>query len=579
MRVYLDPNNVELKAKYDQLFAQIATETNKTVVDLPTYFDALEEVKSNSQKYKYFRIPLDEPCFTINMSTRAISVPKDFATYGLGVKGDTYAEVVFFESDRFFDQVDLKSTECWIQWVNTSTQVKGNSKSVYMDATEDKLLFGWVITDEMTSGAGNIEFAVRWFTTDQDGNISYSVSTQKATCSIKASLDLDVKTLQPDLDIENILKNRPKYSGIINSLDGSAAIIETNLEPGEYDLAKPEQDSGELWTAYQDVADKLPVDLVAIDDSDNKVHDGVYKFMVSAKAPKEDAEVKYQWFNGSKQLDGETEASYIAYEAGNYYVKIGCTEKSTGAGTRYINSNSVTIPAAKDIKFGSDYSFPTFAWYYSEADKADKNITFNCAAVDKDTGKAANGKITYIFAKRGLGAEDITNIPIENGNMATYKFDEVFEGYLTCSAQNRVNNTVSKKINVDKECFIRMYPISLPKPTLALDADGTKLIATVNSDDSKWTTSMKHTDEFKYIWQVFKDGNVIDKALPEVGNVADLTKLPKSSVVGAKVQYTILCGVKHIVTPPNGLSQAESTMSISEGFSILVDDKENISQA
>ena len=36
MRVYLDPNNAELKAKYDELFAQIARETNKTVVDLPT---------------------------------------------------------------------------------------------------------------------------------------------------------------------------------------------------------------------------------------------------------------------------------------------------------------------------------------------------------------------------------------------------------------------------------------------------------------------------------------------------------------------------------------------------------------
>ena len=195
MRVYLDPNNAELKAKYDELFAQIARETNKTVVDLPTYFDALENIKMGSQKYKYFRIPLDEPCFEINMSTRAISVPKDFATYGLGVKGDTRAEIVFFESDRFFDQVDLKSANCWIQWVNTSTQAKGNSQSVYMDATEEKLLFGWVITEEMTSGAGNIEFAVRWFTTDENGNISYSVSTQKATCSIKSSLDLDIKDL------------------------------------------------------------------------------------------------------------------------------------------------------------------------------------------------------------------------------------------------------------------------------------------------------------------------------------------------------------------------------------------------
>lgn len=580
MRVYLDPNNAELKAKYDELFAQIAADTNETVVDLPTYFNALENIKTGSQKYKYFRIPLDEPCFTINMSTRAISVPKDFATYGLGVKGDTRAEIVFFESDRFFDQVDLKSTNCWIQWVNTSTQAKGNSQSVYMDATEDKLLFGWVITEAMTSGAGNIEFAVRWFTTDDSGNVSYSVSTQKATCSIKSSLDLDVKDLQPELDIENILINRPKYSGVINSLDGSAAVITTNLTAGEYNLARPEEDTGELWTAYQAAATDLPADLVTVDTSGNKVHDGVYKFEVAAKAPTEGSQLKYQWFDGSKQLNGETKADYIAHKAGNYYVKIGCTEKNGGAGTRYINSNTVTIPAAKDIKFGADYNFPTFAWYYSEAEKASKNITFNCAVVDKETGKLPNGKVTYTFSKRDENGEG-GSIIIENGNMATYKFDEAFEGYLSCSAQNRANNTVSDKLTVDNECYIRMYPIQLPQPTLALGGDNTQLIATVESTEPKWAISMKHKSEFKYSWSVSKNNEQqMPGLLTETGNIADLTKLPKPSVAGTKIQYSISCNVKHVVTPPKGSAMTEqaSFAALSNTFSVLVDDKGNITQ-
>lgn len=575
MRVYLDPNNAELKAKYDSLFAQIAAETNKTVVDLPTYFDALETVKENSQKYKYFRIPLDEPCFEINMSTRAIAVPKDFATYGLGVKGDTRAEIVFFESDRFFDQVDLKSANCWVQWVNTSTQAKGNSQSVYMDATEEKLLFGWVITEEMTGGAGNIEFAVRWFTTDEKGNISYSVSTQKATCSIKSSLDLDVKDLKPELDIENILKNRPKYSGVINSLDGSAAVIEENLVAGDYNLTQPIKD-GDLWTEYQAAAEELPVEMVSLDDDGNKVHDGVYKFTVAAKAPSEDSTVTYQWYNGSKQLNGETKANYVAYEAGNYYVKVGCTEANGSAGTRYINSNTATIPAAKDIKFGTEYTFPAFAWYYSEEDKADKNITFNCSVVDKETGKLPNGKITYTFSKRDLAGE---NSAVNNNNAATYKLDSAFEGYLSCAAQNRVNNTVSGKLATDNECFIRMYPIQLPQPTLALN--DTKLTATVASDDPKWAISMKHTDEFKYSWSVSKNNEQqLVGILTETGPDADLTKLPKPSVAGTYIQYSISCNVKHIVTPPKGSAMTEqaSLAALSNNFLVVVDDKGNITQ-
>lgn len=579
MRVYLDPNNAELKAKYEELFQQIMEDTgaSEPVTDLPSYFNALETVKTNSRKYKFFRIPLDEPCFTVNMSTRTITVPKDFTTYGLGVKGDTCAEVVFFESDRFFDQVDLKSTNCWIQWVNTSTQAKGNSQSVYMDATEEKLLFGWVITEEMTSGAGNIEFAIRWFTTDDNGDISYSVSTQKATCSIKPSLDLDLVDLQPELDIENILMNRPKYSGIINSLDGSAAVITTDLVAGIYNLAQPATDDSELWAAYQSAADELPAELVTVDSSSNKVHDGVYKFTVEAKAPLAGSELNYQWFNGGKSLDGKTENSYVAHEAGNYYVKIGCKEESGKTGVRYINSNTVTIPAAKDIKFGTEYVFPTFAWYYSEEDKADKNVTFNCTAVDKETGKVPNGKIIYTFSRRDISGENVA--VIDNNNAATYKFDEAFEGYLTCTAQNRVNNTVSSKLTVDNECFIRMYPIQLPTPTLALN--GTKLIATVDSDDLKWAISMKHKDEFKYTWSVSKNNEQqMYGILTETGNEADLTKLPKPSVAGSQIQYSISCNVKHVVTPPKGSAMTEqsSFAALSNTFSVLVDDQGNITQ-
>lgn len=544
MRVYLDPNDKSLQDKYNELFEKIQQNTGLTVTDLPSYFAALEKVKEGSQQNRFFRIPLDEPCFTINMSTRAIAVPKDFATYGLGVKGDTYAEVVFFESDRFFDQVDLKSAQCWIQWVNTSTQAKGNSQSVYMDATEDKLLFGWVITDEMTTGAGNIEFAVRWFTLNEEGNVSYSVSTQKATCSIKPSLDLDVKALLPDADIENILKLRPKYSGIINSLDGSAAIITTDLVPADYSLEQPTEEETELWTAYQAAGDKLPVALVTTDSQGHKVHDGVYKFTVAAKGPHETGDtITYQWFNGSKQLNGATEASYIAYEAGNYYAKIGCTEQEGGAGTRYINSKTVTVPAAKDIKFGEDYSFPPYAWSYAEPDK---NVIFNCSAVDAASGTQANGKINYVFNKQStLKDDDSSVVAIENNNLPTYKFPTAFEGRIFCTAQNRLNNTVSNKL-VSNDCQVRMAPIVLPTPKLAFNGDNTKLIATVSSDDPKWAISMQHTDEFVYSWSVLADNQPFYDNFGST-NLFDLTRLPKATIEGAKKQYTIICAVKHTV--------------------------------
>ena len=68
---------------------------------------------------------------------------------------------------------------------------------------------------------------------------------------------------------------------------------------------------------------------------------------------------------------------------------------------------------------------------YSEEDKADRNITFNCSVVDKETGKSPNGKITYTFSKRDLAGE---NSVVDNNNAATYKLDSAFEGYLSCVA-------------------------------------------------------------------------------------------------------------------------------------------------
>ena len=124
-----------------------------------------------------------------------------------------------------------------------------------------------------------------------------------------------------------------------------------------------------------------------------------------------------------------------------------------------------------------------------------------------------------------------------------------------------------------------MYPIQLPQPTLALN--GTKLTATVTSDDPKWTISMKHTDEFKYSWSVSKNNEQqLVGILTETGPDADLTKLPKPSVAGTYIQYSISCNVKHIVTPPKGSAMTEqaSLAALSNNFLVVVDDKGNITQ-
>lgn len=535
MRVYIDSTN---KAKYDELFALIGEATGNTVDNLPSYFEALEKVKDESQLNKFFRIPLDEPCFTINLSTRVITVPRDFTSYGLGVQGDAYAEVVFFESDRYFDQVDLASTECWIQW--STAKKKGNSKSVYVDVTEDKMLFGWAITEDMTESATTIDFAVRWFTRDADNNkVTYSLSTQKASCAIKSSLNLDVVApdMQPDLDIENILRNRPKYSGIINSLDGAAATITTNLENGIYNLRAPETDDEQ--TAY-DVAALELGDLA----DDNGDHDGIYPLTIVATAPSTTGEktytITYQWYNGSTKLNGEENASYTAYKAGNYYVKIGCAEVGGKAGTRYINSNTVEIPAAEEIEFENP-SIQSYLWCFKDGDDSGVNPTIKYPI--KGTPE---GKITYALYK---GENKIVQ------DAAEYTLTGDFEGDIYFSAQNRLNNTVSTEIKTTT-AHVRRAPVAPPCPTISLE--NTTLIATIDTDKLDEISKTWAEKEFYYTWTIMESESQKVIQTSEAGHEIDINQL----LTRGDHYYSVTCVCIHKVIHGVDTKQKTSPLAV-----------------
>lgn len=199
--------------------------------DLISYFKALDLVTNTSSerpKNKFYRLPLDEPYFEINIDSRTITVPSAFLNYGLGVQGDANAEIVFFKCPRLYDTVDLfamvDAGNCYVQWANSTARTQGNSQVLLCDATQDYMLLGWLITPTITSSSGSIEFSVRWFVKDGQDRITYSLSTQKATCPIKATLDLNLTGADIE-DNADIVYNRPIYANVINSMEGLAPRI------------------------------------------------------------------------------------------------------------------------------------------------------------------------------------------------------------------------------------------------------------------------------------------------------------------------------------------------------------------
>lgn len=186
-------------------------ESNKTMFsDLAHYFAYIGDLASIDPIY--LMLPIDEAPFEIDANTRTIKVPSDFAKCS-GVQSDNYSEIVTFTIDRYFDYKDLAEAKIAVQWINEASDQKGVSFIQLIDlktyGDENKIRFGWPLTAEMTAAAGNLRFAVRFYTTSTDENnktvFNYIFNTTVASIPIK-------RTLTIDFDGKNVVKKDNDYN-------------------------------------------------------------------------------------------------------------------------------------------------------------------------------------------------------------------------------------------------------------------------------------------------------------------------------------------------------------------------------
>lgn len=134
------------------------------------YLQKLKQIQ-DSYSPNLVMIPGDEPRFIIDANKRTITIPDEFPF--LGVLKDTRAETIFFEIDRYFDEHDLSTKTCVVQFYGMSED-EGSFSGIYpvtdldVDSVEGKIVFGWTITDDVTSIAGDVKFAIRFYTIETD---------------------------------------------------------------------------------------------------------------------------------------------------------------------------------------------------------------------------------------------------------------------------------------------------------------------------------------------------------------------------------------------------------------------------
>lgn len=147
---------------------------------------------------KFLMLPLDEDYFKIDANTRTISVPALFANHGVSLVGDSRAETLIFEIDRYFDFIDLLRTNIYVQWTNPA-KTDGATLITLIDYDDKKIRFGWTLSDQITvSGSEPLKFSIRMFMRNDAGAITYSLNTLPVSVKIRPVLRIAIENTYTD---------------------------------------------------------------------------------------------------------------------------------------------------------------------------------------------------------------------------------------------------------------------------------------------------------------------------------------------------------------------------------------------
>lgn len=226
----------ENTTRYEALFEKVneilglpkkdeqGTVITHAISTLDGYFQHLNEISQKDPSL--IILPLDEEKFFIDGNSRKITIPQAFTKNGVGVQGDHYAEYIYFEIDRYFENIDFGSPSITaiVEFVDANQQKHFTKAWIkYTDEESSKIIIGWPITQDVTSKAGTIKFSVRLFELNTDGN-SYkrSFGTLIGQLVVNPSLDFAISKAEID-NIQGNLNDDVENEVLSRMIDSPAA--------------------------------------------------------------------------------------------------------------------------------------------------------------------------------------------------------------------------------------------------------------------------------------------------------------------------------------------------------------------
>ena len=142
----------------------------------------------------------------------------------MSVEEDHNAEIIWFKTDRFYDNIDLYESTCWIQYINANNEEYFYAAPIIIGAQEfgnEQILIPWAISKEVAKATGVISFSFQFFKLSEDKNrFLYVLNTQVAKSKILAGLRVDPMAFLTDGEKEetDVLPEREWLANEITKL-------------------------------------------------------------------------------------------------------------------------------------------------------------------------------------------------------------------------------------------------------------------------------------------------------------------------------------------------------------------------
>jgi hypothetical protein len=146
-------------------------------------------------------VPKLADCIEVDLNSRRIKIEDSSYAEWLSVETDHRAEVIYFEVDRYYEDVDLRDCTIIIEYINAHNDARIYPVSfIDTDSRPGKMIIAWNIGNAATAYAGTIQFALVFYKVDTNKHIVYKLSTIPAEGKIEHGMGYKIFD-DPNYDI------------------------------------------------------------------------------------------------------------------------------------------------------------------------------------------------------------------------------------------------------------------------------------------------------------------------------------------------------------------------------------------